>query len=91
MRYLPAIIQFLGCDPRPEGKTWAEQLVRARTARGITQKEAARLMEVDPSTLARWEHGEREPTGAFAVRVTRFLTDGEGQTAKGSPATALAS
>jgi transcriptional regulator with XRE-family HTH domain len=30
-------------------------------------------MHVDPSTLARWERGEREPTGTFAIRVLRFL------------------
>ena len=31
---------------------------------------------VDPSTLARWERGEREPTGAFLERVKRFLHEG---------------
>lgn len=33
------------------------------------QKEAARLIAVDPSTLARWERGEKELTGAFAKRA----------------------
>jgi transcriptional regulator with XRE-family HTH domain len=27
----------------------------------------------EPGTLARWERGEREPTGAFLDRVKRFL------------------
>jgi hypothetical protein len=29
---------------------------------------------VDASTLARWERGEREPAGQFAVRAERFVT-----------------
>jgi hypothetical protein len=41
---------------------------------------------VDPCTLARWERGVREPAGAFAVRVVRFLTNTErawaGETAR---------
>jgi transcriptional regulator with XRE-family HTH domain len=42
-------------------------------------------MGVDQCTLARWERGEREPTGAFATRALRFLT---GAKATWSPATA---
>jgi len=30
-------------------------------------------MGVDPSTLARWERGDREPAGAFAARAKAFL------------------
>jgi DNA-binding XRE family transcriptional regulator len=33
--FLPAVIRFLGYDPRPEGETLGEKLYRARTARGI--------------------------------------------------------
>jgi len=36
-------------------------------------KEAAQEMGVDPGTLARWEHGEKEPTGAFLNRLRLFL------------------
>ena len=34
-------------------------------------------MSVDPSTLAKWERGEREPAGDFAARVMRFLAKAE--------------
>ncbi len=34
-------------------------------------------MGVDPSTLAKWERGEREPAGDFATRVKRFLAKAE--------------
>jgi len=52
-------------------------LVRRRTGLGVSQKESAHRIGVDPGTLARWERGEREPAGAFLVRVKRFLQDGE--------------
>jgi len=41
---------------------------------GLSQKEAAMRLGVDPTTLARWERGEREPMGTFELRAQRFLT-----------------
>jgi transcriptional regulator with XRE-family HTH domain len=70
---MPAILRFLGYNPLPPGRTWAERLVNARTALGLSQKESAQKIGVDQGTLARWERGEREPTGGFAARATRFL------------------
>jgi len=77
VRYMPAIIRFLGYNPLPAANTLAEQLVRQRTSLGLSQKEAAGRIGVDASTLAKWERGEREPAGAFLGRVKRFLQDGE--------------
>jgi len=54
----------------------AKQLVRQRTALGLSQKAAALELCVDPGTLARWERGEVGPAGAFLERVKRFLHDG---------------
>jgi hypothetical protein len=45
------------------------------TALGPSQKESAKQLGVDASMLARWERGEREPTGPFALRVQRFVAD----------------
>jgi site-specific DNA recombinase len=77
VRYMPAIIRFLGYNPLPAATTLGEQLVRQRTGLGLSQKESAKGLGADPGTLARWERGEREPAGAFLVRVKRFLQDGE--------------
>jgi site-specific DNA recombinase len=73
VRYMPAIIDFLGYNPLPLATNWAERLLRHRTTLGLTQGESARRIGVDQSTLARWERGEREPTGALATRAERFL------------------
>ena len=70
---MAAIIQFLGHNPFPKGDTLAEQIVNHRKAGGMTQKVFARLLGVDPSTLARWERGERKPTGEFRKTVERVL------------------
>jgi transcriptional regulator with XRE-family HTH domain len=73
LRYIPGIIAFLGYNPLPQETTLAGQLVRARTSRGLTQKLAAQEIGVDPSTLARWERGERGPTSERETIVQRFL------------------
>jgi transcriptional regulator with XRE-family HTH domain len=77
IRYMPAIIRFLGYNPLPVPNTLAEQLVRQRTSLGLSQKESAQRIGVDPGTLAKWERGEREPVGAFLGQVMRFLNNEE--------------
>lgn len=46
-----------------------------RTTLGISQKEAARRMGVDPSTLAQWERGEKAPIDRELETVASFLGD----------------
>ena len=77
IHYMPAIIRFLGYNPLPPAKSWGERLIRHRTSMGMTQGEAAKRIDVDPGTLARWERGEREPTGGLLGKVKRFLQDEE--------------
>jgi transcriptional regulator with XRE-family HTH domain len=73
LEYMPAIIRFLGYNPFPSPEGWPDRLIQCRTLLGISQKESAVRIGVDPCTLARWERGEREPAGAFATRALRFL------------------
>lgn len=73
---MPAMIEFLGYNPLPAAATMAGRLVRHRTSLGLSQSASARLIGVDPSTLARWERGEKQPTGRFLASVNRFLADG---------------
>lgn len=72
-----AIIEFLGHDPLPPAKTWVERLVRGRAVLGLTQRDFAEKLDVDQSTLARWEGGDREPAGKFAARAERLLGPAE--------------
>ena len=77
--YMPAIIRFLGYNPLPPSDKWSERLVQCRTVLGISQKESAKRIGVDASTLARWERGEREPAGAMEVLALRFVSRAEAQ------------
>ncbi len=74
VRYMPAIIEFLGYNPLVPATNWAQRLVRHRTTLGLTQGESARRIGVDQSTLGRWERGEREPTGSLAAPAEQFLS-----------------
>jgi site-specific DNA recombinase len=76
IRFMPSIIEFLGYNPLPPGKNWAERLVRHRMFLGLSQKEAAARVGVDQGTLARWERGERVPEGRCMKLAKRFLGDG---------------
>ena len=69
VNHMAGVVEFLGFNPFQNGDTTAHRLVNHRKARGITQKEFAGQLGVDPSTLARWERGEREPVGPFLRRV----------------------
>lgn len=77
LKHMPAIIQFLGYNPLPPSNGWADRLVLCRLAMGLSQKESARRIGVDQSTLSVWERGEREPNGALAARALRFVTAAE--------------
>ena len=74
-RYLPKIIEFLGYVPQySKTGTLAERLVTSRRLLGISQKVLARLLEVDQSTLAKWEQGRRKPKGVYLDRANGFLS-----------------
>jgi DNA-binding transcriptional regulator YiaG len=78
VKYMPAIIKFLGYNPLPPPPSgMGERLVRCRTLLGLSQKVFAGQLAVDQGTLAKWERGEREPAGAFKVRALRFVTNTE--------------
>lgn len=55
-----AITKFLGYDPLPEPQNLGERLARHRKLEGLSQREMAEKLGVDPGTLGRWERGERQ-------------------------------
>ena len=57
----------------PEPKTLGEHLRRARMARGLTQRQAAGLLGVNPWTVLNWERGHTEPPAGFMPRILQFL------------------
>jgi transcriptional regulator with XRE-family HTH domain len=73
INHMPKVVEFLGFNPLRKCDTLAQQIVSHRKARGITQKSFAQQLGIDPSTLARWERGEREPKGRFGEMIDACL------------------
>jgi transcriptional regulator with XRE-family HTH domain len=74
IRFLPSLVDFLGYDPEPvdEG-TLAGRLVARRRELGLSQREAARSLQIDPGTWAGWELGARIAREAHRRAVEGFL------------------
>ena len=63
LRFVPRIIKFLGYvlyDTQAE--SLGQEIVAARRRLGISQRELARRLGVDPGTLGRWETGKGRPS-----------------------------
>jgi transcriptional regulator with XRE-family HTH domain len=73
LRFVPAIISFLGFDPSPPGASLGEQLRAVRRRAGYCQDRFARLLGIDPGTLSRWERGLRVPTVRYARLAEAFV------------------
>jgi transcriptional regulator with XRE-family HTH domain len=77
LRFMPRIIAFLGYQPddtKPEGL--GQKTVAFRRLRGLTQKELARRLGVDPSTVASWERGEHQPSRRMLGRLGQVFAPG---------------
>ena len=57
VRYMPAIIRFLGYDPLPPAAAFPELQARTRRMLGLSQRKMAAKLDVDPATLMDWEAG----------------------------------
>jgi DNA-binding XRE family transcriptional regulator len=74
IKHMGGIIRLLGYNPLPAGGNIAEGLIAYRKSRGLTQKEFARELGVDPSTLAGWERGDRQPAGKYIAAILTHST-----------------
>jgi DNA-binding transcriptional regulator YiaG len=77
LRHLPKIIRFLGYNPLPAAGSLAEQIARHRRTLGLSRRELAKRLGVDPGTLWKWEAGIREPKGKYLKIVKSWLADSQ--------------
>ena len=73
VRYIPAIIQFLGYNPLPTASSLPERLASARKALGLSQRKMAGKLGVDPATLMGWEAGRHQPTDKSLALIGKAL------------------
>jgi DNA-binding XRE family transcriptional regulator len=74
LRSMPKVTKFLGyCPFLCVPKTLGKKLLGYREHHGVTQKELAKQIGIDPTTLSRLERGLGKCLGPVLERVTTFL------------------
>jgi len=74
LHLIPRIIAFLGYSPYDtQSGTLGKRIVACRHTMGLTQKELARRLAIDPSTLGRWERGAGRQSKRHRERLLAFL------------------
>jgi transcriptional regulator with XRE-family HTH domain len=74
VRFLPAIIKFLGYNPLPLEEAFSKQIRRARLTLGLSQQQLAKKVGVDESTVADCEADRRLLHSGTASRLAAVLS-----------------
>jgi len=71
---MPKIIDFLGYNPLEfKVSTFGQKIKKYRVERGLSLRKLAKIVDVDPGTLARWERGEVEPQGKLEGQLIKMF------------------
>lgn len=72
---IPKIVQFLGDSPFPSESagTLGEGIKAYRLVHGLSQKKLAKVLRIDPTTLARWEKSRSRPGPRLSKRLAGLL------------------
>jgi len=74
IRHLPNIIGFLGYQPWDgDYRTLGERIIKLRQRIGLSQKQLAIQIGVDPCTIRSWEKGKHKPTKKLLEKLKIFL------------------
>jgi transcriptional regulator with XRE-family HTH domain len=73
VRLWPRVIEFLGCDPLARGEGLGDRVRAFRRQLGLTQRELAKRLGMDPGTIGDLECGRRTPRDRVAASVERFI------------------
>ena len=72
VHFIPAICGFLGYAPWEPPEGFAAWLRQARRGSGLSRRNLAARIGVDPTTVDRWERGQGSPTAESRRRVLRW-------------------
>ncbi len=73
VRFVPAIIDWLGYDPLPKADTLASWIAVERTRRGFARRVLAEALGWDEGSLRSYEKGDRLPGGARLAQLRAML------------------
>jgi transcriptional regulator with XRE-family HTH domain len=83
LNYIPKIIEFLGyLPPQLKAETLTEKIKLFRKLFGLSQKDLAKILRVDPSTIWRWEKGKGQPSQKLLNLIDNFSLNQLGKTSK---------
>ena len=72
IKFIPRILDFLGYTPKGlfEANSFSKEIRVYRQFHGITQKELAKQLGIDPSTIMDWENGKHKPTKKLTGKIS---------------------
>ena len=74
--FIPRIVAFLGYNPHhTQPASLGKRVCACRRSLGLSQKELARRLGIDPSTLRGWESAKAKPSAAHINRLTAWLME----------------
>jgi len=74
--FIPKIIEFLGYIPSNYNKehvTIREKILHYRQIHGLNQKKLAKTLNIDPTTLARWEMSKSQPSKKLLEKLNNLF------------------
>jgi transcriptional regulator with XRE-family HTH domain len=75
LHHVPKVIEFLGYVPYEKSpETLGERIGNARRVFGITLKQLAYRLGVDPGTLSNWEKGKGSPPKEHLKKLSTLFT-----------------
>ncbi|WP_373694369.1 helix-turn-helix domain-containing protein [Geobacter sp.] len=77
IRFIPAIIKFLGYNPRPEPEGTLERLEWYRWTNGLSIERLGIVMKRDPEQLSDWLSGRHKPFRKSLDKIATFLNSKE--------------
>lgn len=52
-----------------------DRLRELRTARGLSQMQLAKMLNISQSAVAKWELGKTEPTASAIIKLAKFFDE----------------
>ncbi|MBW2672113.1 MAG: transcriptional regulator [Deltaproteobacteria bacterium] len=66
-------IAYLGCFEKLPENTLGQRITKARLYHGLTKKEMAQAIGVDPKTLRSWEQDKHQPLNRYFTVLNSYL------------------
>jgi transcriptional regulator with XRE-family HTH domain len=75
---IPKIIQFLGYVPYDtQTQGFGKKIAASRKLLGLSQKDLAQVIGIDPSTVRYWEKGRHKPSRKLLKILAAYLVHGK--------------